>query len=233
MVESNNNYEGRSSMEVAILTMDVQQMADASAYHIYSWWRDLSPEDQQKLLDFRAGYYNAETKDQFRAIYNEIFAAADANGDGLLNADEMIDFFIKQHQNKIERGVPSQDSSKTPRGHMVAFHERMNKMNPEVDGITKEEIFEYGERCYAKFDQLRHSAAVFDELVSSLSNQQFEWFKALSQEEKESLKAEQARKMTSEGIQSNYAEFNSLWNEAGNENGEILDKAGLQAFYIR
>ena len=97
MVESNNNYEGRSSMEVAILTMDVQQMADASAYHIYSWWRDLSPEDQQKLVDFRAGYYNAETKDQFRAIYNEIFAAADANGDGLLNADEMIDFFIKQH----------------------------------------------------------------------------------------------------------------------------------------
>ena len=116
---------------------------------------------------------------------------------------------------------------------MVAWFYALNKVNPDVDGLTKEEFFEYGASMYAKLGKKLQGEKNFEELVSKLASEQFEWFKALSQEDKNKIMEESARRVTSEGIMARNNEFNSIWSEADTDNDELLDRAGLKDFYLR
>ena len=91
---------------------------------------------------------------------------------------------------------------------MVAWFYALNKVNPDVDGLTKEEFFEYGTSMYAKLGKRLQGEKNFEELVSKLASEQFEWFKALSQEDKNKIMEESARRVTSEGIMARNNEFN-------------------------
>jgi len=109
------------------------------------WFKGLSDDQKERFLAWRQEFQNDDTRAARLEERAKIFASADVNGDGFLDFEEFMDFNVKNHQSKVEQGVPSIDPSETPAEHMQGFYNVLkNEKNPENPGISLETWQDFG-----------------------------------------------------------------------------------------
>ena len=124
MVQINEDLKAR------MITMTQQEV---------QWFRDNAPEEQRNLARqvMQDARNNEEVKAQKMAQYNEWWAQADANGDGLLNKEEWLAFRAAQMATRKAEG----HFAEVREGANEAAYELLNEISPDRDGISKEEFF--------------------------------------------------------------------------------------------
>ena len=116
-------------MVTAEIKADLDPLIQSDLEQIVGW----SAELKAAAAEFDRARRKSPGKERARSEFQGIFSAADADGDSLLNLAEFLDAAERFKKAKEERQEP--DTERTE-AQSVAYYTAINKINPEVDGIS-------------------------------------------------------------------------------------------------
>ena len=87
-------------------------------------WLNSLPADQRDLIT------ENQHDDSEMSRYLELFAAADTDGDRLLDHGECKQFFILNHDVNVEKGLPSFDPRSASNEQWESLFEKLEQRNP-------------------------------------------------------------------------------------------------------
>eukprot|EP00353_Schmidingerella_taraikaensis_P005558 CAMPEP_0185577228 /NCGR_PEP_ID=MMETSP0434-20130131/9303_1 /TAXON_ID=626734 ORGANISM="Favella taraikaensis, Strain Fe Narragansett Bay" /NCGR_SAMPLE_ID=MMETSP0434 /ASSEMBLY_ACC=CAM_ASM_000379 /LENGTH=138 /DNA_ID=CAMNT_0028194729 /DNA_START=23 /DNA_END=439 /DNA_ORIENTATION=+ len=77
------------------------------------------------------------------AEFEVVYAAADANGDGILDKAEMRAYLNKDYETKTAAGMFMRNPADLPEEMFDTFYEKMNSIS-EGEGVSKQDWFSWG-----------------------------------------------------------------------------------------
>ena len=103
-----------------------------------AWESSFSEEERSKGEQFETELKtNPEALQGFMAQIDGAFQSADANADGLLQRDEFKTFVSTMNDNGVARGLKHRDTTDE---FIDKVFPCFNGFNPDVDGVSKQEI---------------------------------------------------------------------------------------------
>ena len=164
------------------------------------------------------------------------FAAADANSDGILNHDEFIAFVGKRNDRKRAMGVMTDERE----GVHEAMYELANKINPEREGISKEEFDQmtavWGAQFRTKYEAAKAAALPYSaEIMASIEamvDDQVAHFLSSEKDEHRAASEQVLAKMQADPTykEQRMAEVDTDFATADSNNDGLLDLAEFTAF---
>ena len=124
-----------------------------SMVEVFNLWKTTCTEEQKAAALRKMDEYtsNPNFEAEYHARQMELFTAADANSDGLLDAAEYVTYYNSAIAEKTAAGEwtdPTEDRAATQ-------YALMNRVNPAQDGITYDDVKAFIAASMPKMAELR------------------------------------------------------------------------------
>ena len=150
---TNEQIKSQNRKKMAQINEELAAAISDSMVEVFNLWKTTCTEEQKAAALRKMDEYtsNPNFEAEYHARQMELFTAADANSDGLLDAAEYVTYYNSAMAEKTAAGEwtdPTEDRAATQ-------YALMNRVNPAQDGITYDDVKAFIAASMPKMAELR------------------------------------------------------------------------------